>query len=57
MQIHEAAGPIYTARHLFNKGEREESNPFDLGSQKSVDFIVEMNRLVLEQEKEEARGV
>ena len=56
-QIHDMAGPIYTARHFFNKGQRSESNPFDVGSEKSIQFLAEMDRLALEQEREEARGV
>jgi len=55
LQLIKAMGPIYTARQLFREGQRDtDGNPFDVGSQQSVDYIVEMNRLSLEEAKEES---
>jgi len=49
--------PKYTAQRLHSKGLGVESNPFEWGTADYMEFIVEMNKLELEEAKEAGRMV
>ena len=49
--------PIYTARRLHSEGQGVESNPFAYDTADHMEFILEMNKLEIEEAKEAGRMV
>jgi hypothetical protein len=49
------ADPVYTARRLHSEGQGEESNPFAYETDDHETFRVEIERLQIEEMKQEAQ--
>jgi hypothetical protein len=48
--------PKFSAARLFSEGHGVESNPFPHDTDDHMEFIVEMNKLELEEQQREAQG-
>jgi hypothetical protein len=46
--------PVYTARRLYGEGQGKESNPFPYDTADHKAFVAEMDRLEIEELKQEA---
>jgi hypothetical protein len=47
--------PVYTARRLYGEGQGKESNPFPYDTADHKAFVAEMERLFIEEAKQEAQ--